>query len=297
MAGKAKDCVEPLQDKELRYGRVRIVESSPARVHARWDYQSCDIDYTTFGEFASEDFYFYPDGFGTRVLTLTSRADCTAETGEFIILVPQSGYPFQYLPGTAFDLLWPEGKAAFRFPCRPGADGQEEQWAKLKAAGKDVCLLHRVRFGKDDPLAAIQYSPLGSSYDLPGFPPFHDRARPGHSDVLGLPLALEPRLSHGLVDQPADPRDPGAHVLLSRTQSQAPAHPDRAHAERPGRDAPDEAGDLALADRRHRCRQRCIAALDAQRRSAARRGTFRGQQGRRVLGPSAAMHWWSRIAA
>ena len=32
----AVDCVEPLMDKELRYGRVEIVESTPARVHVRW---------------------------------------------------------------------------------------------------------------------------------------------------------------------------------------------------------------------------------------------------------------------
>lgn len=169
------DCVEPLMDKELRYGRVKIVESTPARVHVRWDYQSCDLQYKVWGEFASEDYYFYPDGFGTRVMTVTSRTGSPLENQEFIILLPQSGYPFQYLSDAAFELLWPQGKAAFKFPCRPGIDGQDEQWGKLRAAGKDTCLLHRVRFGKDDPLAAVQYSPLGSGCDLPGFGPLADR--------------------------------------------------------------------------------------------------------------------------
>jgi hypothetical protein len=54
-------------------------------------------------------------------------------------------------------------------------DGQDDQWAGFKAVGKEACLLHRVRFAKDDPLAAIQYSPMGSSHDLPGFGPFRDR--------------------------------------------------------------------------------------------------------------------------
>ncbi|MBI4604795.1 MAG: hypothetical protein HY721_22765 [Planctomycetes bacterium] len=33
-----QDCVEPLMDKECRYSRVTIVESTPARVHVRWSY-------------------------------------------------------------------------------------------------------------------------------------------------------------------------------------------------------------------------------------------------------------------
>ena len=42
-------------DKELRYGRVRIVESTPARVHVRWSYQSCDFQYKVWGDSAVED--------------------------------------------------------------------------------------------------------------------------------------------------------------------------------------------------------------------------------------------------
>jgi hypothetical protein len=38
------DSVEPLMDKELRYARVEIVESTAARVHVRWSYQSCDFN-------------------------------------------------------------------------------------------------------------------------------------------------------------------------------------------------------------------------------------------------------------
>ena len=64
------DAVEPLMDKELRYGRVEIIESTPSRVHVRWTYQSTDFQYKVWGDLATEDFYFYPDGFGTRVLNL-----------------------------------------------------------------------------------------------------------------------------------------------------------------------------------------------------------------------------------
>ena len=55
-------------DKELRYGRVEIVESTSARVHVRWSYQSTDFNYKVWGDEAVEDYYFYPDGFGTRVV-------------------------------------------------------------------------------------------------------------------------------------------------------------------------------------------------------------------------------------
>ena len=66
----AVDCVEPLMDKELRYSRVEIVESTSARVHVRWSYQSTDFNYKVWGDEAVEDYYFYPDGFGTRVVNL-----------------------------------------------------------------------------------------------------------------------------------------------------------------------------------------------------------------------------------
>jgi hypothetical protein len=172
MVGR-RDCVEPLQDKELRYGRVEVVESTAARVHLRWSYQSCDLDYRVWGDFAVEDYFFYPDGLGTRVLTLTAHPDVSVETGEFIVFTPPSGYPFDYLPANVLDILWPGGKAAFRFPIRPNE--QPEAWAALKGVGQDVALMHRIWFGRDEKLAAIQYSPWGSWHDLPGFSPFYDR--------------------------------------------------------------------------------------------------------------------------
>ena len=168
----AIDCVEPLQDKELRYGRVEIVESTPARVHVRWSYQSCDFLYKVWGDFAVEDFYFYPDGLGTRVLTLTAQPGIWVETNEFITFTPPSGYPLDMIPADFASLIWPQGKAEFRFPCFKNE--QAEQWAKLNTVG-GAPLLHRIRFGKSDRLAAIQYSPLGSSHDLPGFEPHYDR--------------------------------------------------------------------------------------------------------------------------
>ncbi len=166
------DCCEPLQDKELRYSRVRVVEATPARVHVRWDYQPCDIAYKVWGDYAVEDYYFYPDGFGTRTLTLAVQPGVSYETCEFLYLLPPSAYPFDYMPGKAVDILWPQGKATFSFPCRRGIDGQDEEYAKLRTFSRDASVLHRLRIGKDEPLAAIYYSPQGCRFDLPGFGPF-----------------------------------------------------------------------------------------------------------------------------
>jgi hypothetical protein len=170
---KVRDCVEPLQDKELRYGRVEIVESTPARAHVRWSYQSCDLEYKVAGSFAAEEYFFYPDGFGTRVMTLTANPGCRVETNEFIVFLPQSGYPFDLLPNPLIDFVWPGGKAEVRFPCARGEP--PELWGALRTIGKEVPLMHRIRLGKGDRLAAICYSPWGSTHDLPGFAPFSDR--------------------------------------------------------------------------------------------------------------------------
>ena len=50
-------------DKELRYGKVEIVEATSAQIHVRWTYQSTDFEYKVWGDQAVEDYYFYPDGF------------------------------------------------------------------------------------------------------------------------------------------------------------------------------------------------------------------------------------------
>ena len=86
-------------DKELRYGRVEIVESTSARVHVRWSYQSTDFNYKVWGDEAVEDYYFYPDGFGTRVVSLKADPKNDYELSEFIILTPARGLSVRGLTG------------------------------------------------------------------------------------------------------------------------------------------------------------------------------------------------------
>ena len=83
----------------------------------RWTYQSTDFNYKVWGDEAVEDYYFYPDGFGTRVVNLKSDPKNDYELSEFIILTPQGAYPFDVLPDDPVDALYLDGrKHHFRFP-------------------------------------------------------------------------------------------------------------------------------------------------------------------------------------
>jgi len=163
------DCVEPLMDKELRYGRVEICESTASRVHVRWRYQSCDFHYKVWGESAVEDYYFYPDGFGTRVLTLKSAPDGDYELSEFIILTPQATYPFSVLPPNLVDVIFVDGqKREMLFPFRDGHQGKKRRPRNMPA-------VYRVRLNTREQLAAIYFSPDDVNLPRTFFPPFVDR--------------------------------------------------------------------------------------------------------------------------
>ncbi len=280
MAGRF-DCVEPLQDKELRYGRVEIVESTPARVHVRWSYQSCDLYYKVWGDFAVEDFYFYPDALGTRVLTLTAHPDVWVETNEFIVFTPQAGYPFAMVPADLIDMLWPAGKASFRFPCFKGE--QPEQWAKLKTVPKDVPLLYRIRFGKADRLAAIHYSPRGSSQDLPGFEPFYDRGALATPMYWGCHWPLSRGYPTAYAIERPHRRNAGPQLFHARRHAPTPAQRNRPDAQCPGETGNLEARHVGLADRHDRRRRRRTAAVGPELRPPAKAGSPRSEAGRRAL--------------
>ena len=166
-----KDCVEPLMDKELRYGRVEILESTSSRIHVRWTYQSCDFNYKVWGDAATEDFYFYPDGFGTRVLTLQSALDSEYELSEFIIMTPPGAYPFEMLPTRLIDVLFLDGeKREIDFPYDP-----VRQSAKLKS--REQTAAYRVRLHRDDPEAAIYYHPTDKQLPPVVFAGFLDKGQ------------------------------------------------------------------------------------------------------------------------
>jgi hypothetical protein len=165
----AVDCVEPLMDKELRYSRAAIVESTAARVHVRWTYQSTDLLYKVWGDSVVEDYYFYPDGFGTRVVNLKADPANDYELSEFIILTPAGAYPFEVLPDNPVDALFLDGrKHAFRFP-NPTAG------AARRVDSGNVPAIYRLRLSKDEDLAAVYFNPNETKLPPVAFAPFFDR--------------------------------------------------------------------------------------------------------------------------
>jgi hypothetical protein len=163
------DSVEPLMDKELRYGRVQIIESTAARVHVRWSYQSCDFNYKVWGDAAQEDFYFYPDGFGTRVLTLRSALGADYELSEFIVLAPAEGYPLNLLPDNPIrSVAARDGKTALV----PIPFVQKEVMP-----GPEPPLIYRVQFHKEERATAVYFNPRDPFRfeQLVIFRPFYDR--------------------------------------------------------------------------------------------------------------------------
>ena len=162
------DSVEPLMDKQLRYGRVQIVKSTAARVHVRWSYQSCDFNYKVWGDAVDEDFYFYPDGFGTRVLTLRSALGSDYELSEFIVLAPAEGYPLDLLPRNPIRSVALDGTAAL-VPI-PFVE-------KEVPSGPKPPLIYRVQFHKDEGETAVYFNPRDPfrPAQLVVFRPFYDR--------------------------------------------------------------------------------------------------------------------------
>ena len=144
------DCVEPLMDKELRYGRVEVMASTAARVHVRWTYQSNDLVYKVWGDQAVEDYYFYPDGFGTRVLTLKRDPLRVYELSEFILIAPQATYPFAFVPTQPADILFLDGETRhINFPAKQASLGQP----------RDLPAVYRVRPHRDDPASVVYFNP------------------------------------------------------------------------------------------------------------------------------------------
>ena len=158
------DCPEPLMDKELKYSRVEIVENTNARIHIQWRYQSCDFNYKVNGDLPVEDYYFYPDGLGTRVLTLKSIPEAEYEVAEFIILAPQSAFPLNFMPPEPVDIIsvTSGNKAAIQLP------EKDQTWKKINDPS-----IYRIRLNINEPLSAISFNPNLTSKPSP-FRPVYD---------------------------------------------------------------------------------------------------------------------------
>jgi hypothetical protein len=160
------DCPEPLMDKELRFSRVEIMESTEARIHIRWRYQSCDFNYKVNGDLPVEDYYFYPDGFGTRVLTLRSIPEAEYEVAEFIILAPQAAFPLSFIPSEPVDIISVKTgeKRAVHLP------ETDQTWKKISDPS-----VYRIRLHNNELLSAISFNPNLLSKPGTIFKPTYDK--------------------------------------------------------------------------------------------------------------------------
>jgi len=116
-----------------------------------------------------EDFYFYPDGFGTRVLTLKSDPGKEYEVSELIILTAQETYPLSVLPENLVDVLFLDGvKREFLFPSVLGRDREIRKTRNIPA-------VYRIRLHKEEPQAAVYFSPRDPHLVSNFYSPFYDQ--------------------------------------------------------------------------------------------------------------------------
>ncbi len=135
--------------------------------------RSTDFAYKVWGDQAYEDFYFYPDGFGTRVLNLKRKPETKYEVSEFIVLTPQSAYPLDVLPKNMVDILALDGsKQEILFPDHALYKGVFPDAAFVTS---DKPSMYRIRMHKDEAKSAVYFYPTGPDYPMGPFGPFYDR--------------------------------------------------------------------------------------------------------------------------
>ena len=187
------DCVDAASDKELRRSRVEIIESTAARVHVRWTAQPCDLNYKVWGESVAEDFYFYPDGFGSRTVTITCEPKAQYEVEELLILTPPAAYPLRVLPEKLVDVLFRDGtKRELKFPILD----QVRDYEKLLTG--EMPPLYRIRFGAREPLSAVYFNPGWTRLPVQAYQPFYSQGQMVTPFYWGNHLPLARRKPTGI---------------------------------------------------------------------------------------------------
>jgi hypothetical protein len=204
------DCIDAASDKELRRSRVHIIEATPARVHVRWTAQPCDLNYKVWGETATEDFYFYPDGFGSRTMTLQAEPEAEYEIEELLILTPPAAYPLRVLPENLVDVISPDGsKRELKYPILD----QERDYEKLLPGGLPP--LFRIRFGAREPLAAVYFNPGWKRMPSTAYRPFYSQGQMVTPFYWGNHLPLARRKPTGINIDDLASMTPAHNAMMS----------------------------------------------------------------------------------
>ena len=126
-------CNEPMQDRERRYSRVELLESSPARAVVHWRYALSDPHYRIYrNEWVDEYYVLYPDGVGVRQVNLWPNSSTRHEMYEALLAKP---------PGVQTEQLFEEAFATL------STLGGESRSNKEFNANKD---LYKSFLGKAD---------------------------------------------------------------------------------------------------------------------------------------------------
>ncbi len=204
------DCIDAASDKELRRSRVEIIESTAARIHVRWTAQPCDLNYKVWGETATEDFYFYPDGFGSRTVTLQTEPKAEYEIEELLILTPPAAYPLRVLPENLIDVLFRDGtKRELKFPLLD----QERDYEKLLSG--ELPPLFRIRFGAREPLSAIYFNPGWKRLPSTAYRPFYSQGQMVTPFYWGNHLPLARRKPTGINIDDLAAMTPAHNAMMS----------------------------------------------------------------------------------
>lgn len=106
-----QSCCEVMQDRELRYSKVEIVENTPARVVVHWRYALADSQYKIHMNEWGEEFYrFYPDGTIIREVNLWANSNKKHEFFEAIPVKPPGVRDLQLYEEPLASLSTLEGK-------------------------------------------------------------------------------------------------------------------------------------------------------------------------------------------
>jgi hypothetical protein len=131
-------CYEPIMDKQLRWSRVQILESGPARARVKWSYMLNDMRYRVFhGDTRAEEIYtIYPDGVAVREVVLWPGTQNNHggnanfwQMAEWILINAAGTSPFDCLQmptpftlrsgnGECIDVPWPLPADKFEPFCR-----------------------------------------------------------------------------------------------------------------------------------------------------------------------------------
>jgi hypothetical protein len=118
-------CYEPIMDKQLRWSKVQILESGPARARVRWTYALCDMRYRIFhGNTRAEETYtIYPDGVAVREVVLWPGTQNNHggnanlwQVAEWILITAAGTSPLDVLQMPAPFTLWSGSGESIQVP-------------------------------------------------------------------------------------------------------------------------------------------------------------------------------------